>query len=264
MQHEMKMFGVVLKVVLVSMAVALCVLVPGPAPAEAQTTAPDRIDGVRFGDHGTFERAVTDTSTAGINPGSALPFTYSYRNGDWVVRVNLPTAGDTLTTDGAGLGRAISRYHVVRAPGTSGSLFVDFHLTGAAKSVKVYKLDNPGRIVVDVTPGGTALFPRPRIAANAVALTPRAGKLVGPGTFAVNGYARPFEARGAWRLRDASGRVVRQGAYSTNDWTEAWGFYAFSVAYPASLAGTPGWIEVGEFSPKDGLFRGVSVPVRFG
>jgi Immunoglobulin-like domain of bacterial spore germination len=239
----------------------LMVFALGASPAQATVT--DTLQNVRFGDHASFERAVIDLGHDGI-PGQVAPtFSSSYRNGDWIARVKLPAVTATSKTDGAGLGRAISRYYVVRSPGTAGSLFVDFHLTGAARSINMFKLDNPARIVIDVTPGGTTLFPRPALGARTVVTKPRAGNLVGPATFTVTGYGRPFEASGAWRIKDEGGSVVRQGTYTTNDWSVSWGSFKFSASYPARLSGCNGTLQVGEFSPKDGTFEGVSVPLKF-
>jgi Immunoglobulin-like domain of bacterial spore germination len=240
----------------------LMVFALGATPAQA-TVETDTVQNVRFGDHVTFERAVIDLGHDGI-PGQFAPtFSSSYRSGDWIVRINLPTVTATSKTDGTGLGRAISKYYVVRSPGATKSLFVDFHLTGAASSVNVFKLDNPARIVIDVSPGGTALFPKPAAGAGTVVTKSRASDLVGPGTFTVRGYGRPFEASGAWRVKDASGSVVRQGTYTTNDWSVTWGSFKFSASYPASLSDGKGTLQVGEFSPKDGTFKKVSIPLKF-
>ncbi|HET7478741.1 MAG TPA: Gmad2 immunoglobulin-like domain-containing protein [Rubrobacteraceae bacterium] len=247
---------------LASLAVlALAMLMAGAAPAQA--TVPDTIQNVRFGDHTTFERAVIDLGHGGV-PGQVAPtFSSSYRQGDWIVRVDLLSVTATARTDGSGLGRAISKYYVVRSRSSTGNMFVDFHLTGAAKSVNVFKLDNPARIVVDVTPGGTTLFPRPVTGASTVVTRPRTDMLVGPDTFIVSGYGRPFEASGVWRIKNASGTVVRRGTYTTSDWAATWGAYKFSAGYPSSLSGHSGTLQVGELSPKDGSFMGVSVPLRF-
>ncbi len=245
------------------LAVAAVQVVLTVDSASAQSTSlTDSISDVRFGDHGTFERAVLDISTAASSP-LAPPFSWSYKDGDRIVRVKLPTVGDTIKTDGGGLGKTISKYYVVRNPDNTGSLYVDFHLKEAAASVNVFKLDNPGRVIVDVTPGGTALYPKPATSSIAVITQPRANKLVGSGTFTVKGYARPLEAQGDWRVKNSSGQVVSQGVYTTNDWTAAWGAYSFLASYPASLGGQRGKLEVGELSPHDGSFAGASVPVKF-
>lgn len=239
----------------------LAMLVAGAAPAQA--AVPDAIQNVRFGDHTTFERAVIDLGHGGAPAQSAPTFSSSYRQGDWIVRVNLPSVTGTVRTDGSGLGRAISKYYVVRSRSSAGSLFVDFHLTGAAKSVNVFEMDNPARIVVDVTPGGTTLSPRPVTGASTVVTRPRADNLVGPDAFTVSGYGRPFEASGVWRIKNASGAVVSRGIYTTSDWMMTWGAYKFSGSYPSSLSGHKGTLQVGDLSPKDGSFRGVSAPLRF-
>ena len=138
-----------------------------------------------------------------------------------------------------------------------------FHLTGAASRVNVFRLNHPARIVVDISRGGTAMYAKPTIGANTAILTPRAGRTVGPRTLIVKGYGRPFEGRGTWRVVDTSGKVVRQGTYTTSDWATTWGAFAFIAAYPERLARTEGTLEVGQYSPTDGDFQGASLPLSF-
>lgn len=234
----------------------------GAAPAQA-TTKTDTVQKVVFRDHGTFERAII-TLGHGSVPGDYAPdFSPSYRNGDSIAGIKLPSVTSSYKTDGAGLSHAISRYYVVRSLGTSRGLFVDFHLKRAARSVNVYKLDNPARIVIDVTPGGKTLFPRPATGVRTVVTRTRTRNVAGLGNFLVTGYGRPPEARGAWRIKNADGRVIKRGAYKTSDWTAAWGYFKFSANYPPSLSGKKGTLQVGELSAKDGRFRGVSVPLKF-
>ena len=242
-------------------ALVLAAFVAGLASAGATTTQPDTVRDVRFGDHMSYERAVIDLGSRRARGELAPRYRSSYRDGDWIVRVDLPTIRHTLTTDGSGLGRAISRYHVVRT--LRGNLRVYFHLKGAASSVDVFKLNHPARVVIDVRPGGEALYAKPAFGANTVILNPRSEKWVGPGMFIVKGYGRPFEEQGTWRVLNASGKVVRQGTYTTSDWANTWGAFAFSVAYPERLAGTEGTIEVGQHSPRDGGFEGATVPLNF-
>lgn len=246
-------FGYVVVLVLV-------IIVAGLAPAGA-ITVPDTVRGVRFGDHISYERAVVDLGSRREATDLAPTYRLSYRGGDWVMRLDLPTTKHTLTTGGSGLGRAISRYHVVRIE--AGSLSVYFHLTGAADSVDVFRLNHPARVVVDISPDDTVEYVKPTIGANTVVLRPRAGRLVGPGAFTVKGYGRPFEGQGAWRIRDASGRLVEQGNYTTSDWATTWGTFGFTASYPRRLAGLEGELEVGQYSSRDGGFEGVTLPLRF-
>ncbi|HET7478818.1 MAG TPA: Gmad2 immunoglobulin-like domain-containing protein [Rubrobacteraceae bacterium] len=232
--------------------------VMGPAGA---ATASDTLQDVRFGDHGTYERAVLDLGWDHA-PGDVAPvYTWRYRNGDWIVRINLPAVESTLKTDGPALGLGISRYYVVRR--ADDTLAVDLRLRKPAGTVKVFSLDHPARVVVDVRPGGLPLYPEPAECKTAVITAPRLSYLVGPDTFKVSGYGRPFEAQGVWRLKNSAGRVVRQGAYTTNDWDSAWGSFGFEVTYPSTLAGHTGMLQVGDYSPEDGHFRGASVALRF-
>jgi hypothetical protein len=249
--------------VFVASAVLILVLAgPSAVPAAAQTAVADTLLDVRFGDHGSFERAVLDLG-GGDGPSEFVPY-YTWRRiqGGTVVRVQLPTVDSTKKTDGKGLGIGISRYYAVRAADRR-HIFVDLHLDGSAGSVFVYYLNDPARIVVDVPTGANNPYPAAKFGKKAVVTRPRDGFVVGPGALAVNGYARPFEARGDWRIKNSSGRVVREGSYTTTDWSGTWGSFAFTARYPASLGGQRGRLEVGERSARDGKFEGVSVPLVF-
>lgn len=243
-------------------ALLLALTGPASAPAAAQTAVADTLLDVRFGDHGTFERAVLDLG-GDDGPSELVPF-YTWRRvqGGTVVRVRLPTVTATETTDGKGLGKGVSRYYAVRAADRE-HLFVDLHLDGSAGAVSVYYLNDPARVVIDVPTGASNPYPAAKFGEKAVITRPRDGFAVGPGAFAVNGYARPFEARGDWRIKNAAGKVVREGSYTTTDWSGTWGRYAFTARYPASLSGQRGKLEVGERSARDGRFVGVSVPLEF-
>jgi hypothetical protein len=235
-------------------------LLIGTVPAGA-VAVPDTVGDVRFEDRSAFERAIIDLR--GENgPTDAVPeYAWQHTNGDWIVRINLPTAKSTLTTDGSGLGVGVSRYYVVR--GADGSLAVYLRLSKPAGPVKVFARDHPSRIVVDVRPKGLPLYPEPAEGKEVVVVHPRLAYLVGPGAFMVRGYGRPFEARGAWRLKDQAGRIVRRGTYTTNDWASTWGTFAFEATYPNRLAGKTGTLQVGQYLPADGRFRGTTVPLRF-
>lgn len=230
-----------------------------PTARTAEAAPAGGVTDIRFGDHVTHERAVLDFRASPT--GEPPRVSWNYREGDTVVRVRLPETRAAATTGGRGLGRAISHYRVVRAK--PGWLYVDLHLTGAARSVNVFTLDAPGRIVVDVVPGGTQLFASPAHANGVYVMTPRPGAAVGPGGIRVGGYARPFEGSGVWRLRDSEGRIISHGVYTTTDWTSAWGAYGFRAHYPPVLSGERGTLEVGSHSARNGSFSGVSMPLRF-
>jgi hypothetical protein len=241
------------------MLVALSLM--GTAAAQGVGTA-DTVRDVRFGDHGSFERAVVDLG-AGEFPADFAPnYRWAYTDGGTILRLVLPTVSSTLTTDGFGLDEAISRYYVVRSLGGN-RMSVEFHLTDAAGPATVFYLNDPARIVVDVPTSGQNFYPEPALGETVVVKQPRAGYTVGPGIFTVTGYARPFEAQGSWRVKDVFGNVVREGQYLTSDWATTWGRFAFTADYPAYLDGMSGTLEVGEYSARDGSFRGVAVPLAF-
>ncbi len=231
--------------------------------ASAQAVGPaDTVRDVRFGDHGSFERAVIDLGYSDAPADFAPEYRWTTNGSGTIVRVTLPTADATFTTDGFGLGEGISRYYVVRSLNGQ-RLAVEFHLTGSAGTPEVFFLNYPGRIVMDVPTTGQNLYPKPVVGENVVLKQPRAGYTVGPDIFTVTGYARPFEAQGTWRIKDAYGNIAREGTYLTSDWATTWGRFAFSADYPTYLGGQGGTLELGEYSARDGSFVGASVPITF-
>ena len=233
-----------------------------PATAQQSTGSADTILDVRFGDHVTYERAVIDLGIDEL-PSETVPY-YSWTalDGRTVLHVHLPSVNSTKTTDGEGLGMAFRSYYVTRAE-TGGHLDVDLQLTNDAGPANVFYLNNPARIVVDVPLSGDNAYPKATYGDSTVITQPRAGYTVGPDMLTVVGYGRPFEATGTWRIKDSEGSVVREGSYTTTDWAETWGNYAFSAEYPDSMSGKRGTLEVGSLSAKDGSFDGVSVPLEF-
>lgn len=250
------------RLLLILSIAALTAFVAGPAAARQSTGQADTLLDVRFGDHVTYERAVIDLGRDEI-PSDFVPY-YSWTrlDGGAILHVHLPSVTSTKTTDGKGLGMAFSRYYVTRAE-RSGHLDVDFQLTDAAGSANVFYLNYPARIVVDVPLNGGNSFPKATYGSSTVVTQPRAGSTVGPDKLSASGYGRPFEARGVWRIKNASGEIVNKGSYPTTDWSATWGRYSFTAKYPDSMSGKQGTLEVGELSAKDGSFKGVSVPLSF-
>jgi hypothetical protein len=144
-------------------------------------------------------------------------------------------------------------------------------------------LTQPARVVIDVKPAptGTGLDVSANRASSTVVL-PIQVDVAGPGVtppIVVQGWARPFEATGVAVLRrpgeePGSGERVEatftgtdfagtmtdsQYPFMTNDYTDAWGAFTFTIA-----ALDPGSYElfVGEFSMEDGSERGVYLDFR--
>lgn len=242
-------------------ATLVALLSMGTAVAQTSGTA-DTIRDVRFGSHAGFERAVVDLGSGELPADFAPNYRWTYTDGGSILRLVLPTVSSTLTTDGVGLGEAVSRYYAVRSLGGN-RMSVEFHLTEAAGPATVFYLNDPARIVIDVPTTGQNAYPDPAVGDKVVVKQPRADYTVGPGIFTVTGYARPFEAQGSWRVKDVFGNVVREGTYLTSDWAATWGRFAFTADYPPYLGGMSGTLEVGEYSARDGSFEGVSVPLVF-
>jgi hypothetical protein len=158
----------------------------------------------------------------------------------------------------------------------AGGLEVRIHFP-ANRRIAVSFLDGPARIVIDArsAPTGTGLDPTPVVSERFALPRPVQIDVNGPGVaapIAVTVYGRPFEAQGSVEVRTVgampgSGTPVEVGfdgdfgattastyAYSTTDWTEAWGIGSFTIT---SIP--PGEYElfVGEYSPEDGSPVGV-------
>ena len=231
--------------------------------ASAEPMVADTLKDVRFGDHGTYERMVLDLGSSSAPADYAPYYSWARVAGGTVIRIQLPTVDSTLKTDGEGLGKGIARYYVVREKSGNG-MFVDVHLADTAGPVNVFYLNYPSRIVIDVPTGGSLNpYPEAAFGKNVVLMQPRAGYAVGPDIFTVEGYGRPFEGSGSWRLKDSTGAVVDQGSYETSDWSETWGRFSFSLNYPGFLGGSSGTLEMGRYSARNGGFEGVSVPLEF-
>lgn len=240
-------------------AVSAAMIAAQPAARTAEAAPTDGITDVRVGDHITYERAVLDFENSPT--GEPPAFSWNYKAGDTVVRLRLPETRATDITNGPALGRAISHYNVVRAK--PGWLYVDLHLTGAARYVNIFTLDDPGRIVIDVTPSGVQRYMGPIHDNETFVMAPRPWSWVGPDKLRVVGYGRSFEASGVWRIKDYRGQIVSRGTYTTADWATTWGSYVFQADYPAAMSGQWGTLEMGAASARDGSFDGVSVPLIF-
>ncbi len=133
-------------------------------------------------------------------------------------------------------------------------LYVDLHLAGEAEAA-VFVLGDPGRVVVDLRPGGG---PVPAPAATndfTVLLTPRDGDSTSY-PFTVRGYARHFEANVVVRFERAGEPVGDEFITSATDWVDAWG--EFELTLDEGPVGRV-HLHAGEYSAADGTWDGASV-----
>jgi hypothetical protein len=131
---------------------------------------------------------------------------------------------------------------------------------------RVALLNNPDRIIVDI--GGFARSISDTVAVYSPApIQPVVGASLGSGPsvsrqFIMSGLSRTFEATTAWRVVDATRRVLASGTTTASRGTSAvWGTYQAAVQLPASVSGNV-TLEVYWASPRDGADTGlVQVPL---
>ena len=168
----------------------------------------DAILGIRFGEHGDYERLVMDLGV-GEEPAGEVPRWSLHRTpGDGLLRVDLPSTRTTAVSDGKLGGSETSildGFHVVRAP--DDGLFVDV-LAGEDFEYRTMELENPGRLVIDFRAAdGELEIPSPEAAFNTVLVEPRSGTHI-EDVLTVSGYSRNPEAMNTVILEGAEGKVL--------------------------------------------------------
>jgi Immunoglobulin-like domain of bacterial spore germination len=101
----------------------------------------------------------------------------------------------------------------------------------------------------------------PTSSGDILVLDPGPGQLVKSG-FTVDGYARLFEAAGAWELKNVAGQVIASGTFMAVSGTSStFAHYAFIVAFMTTVS-LPATLTVFSTSPKDGArINVVNVPL---
>ena len=217
----------------------------------------DGILGIRFGAHEGYERVVVDLGEGSGRAAAVPEWRLESPEGDGLLRVSVPSAEATATSDGELGGGLVERYYVVRAP--DGGMFVDF-FAREAFVYRVVELSDPARLAVDFRPTGYPLaVPLPARGGNTVLVRPRDGERVGD-PFTISGYSRTFEASNSISLFGPSGEVLAQKTATGNDWSETWGYFETSLQRPAALA-RGATLQVGAYGARDGTFEGVEIKV---
>lgn len=207
--------------------------------------ASTNVAAVRFAASRDTERIVI-----ALGPGGAGHVGAEFLRDLGIVRIHLTSATSTAVTDTVLNGRLAGPVYVVRAPDRS--LYVDIHLWTPVFA-RALVLDAPGRVVVDVTPGGPPL-PQPATRArNVVVLLPRSG----PATYPVHvfGYARTFEAN-VIAYVEHPGPPPAVVTTMAADWSETWGEFSLVIPRGAPGAAT---LFVGEHSAATGEPVGVRI-----
>lgn len=220
--------------------------------------AADSIRDVRFGSHGSYERAVIDFTLNGAAASHVPRWKLSSPTGEGYSRISFPGLKDTSVTDGSFGGSIMDDYYVVRAP--EGGFFMDLFAKGAFQ-YRVFALSDPGRLVVDYRPASVNLsYPLPVRSEKVVVMQPRKGeKITSP--LRVSGYSRFFEGSTTMILKKSQGgNILARKTVEANDWSKTWGYFQGTLSFP-SFSGRA-ILEVGTQSPKNGAFEGVKIPVK--
>jgi Immunoglobulin-like domain of bacterial spore germination len=219
----------------------------------------DTVLGVRYGDHGYYERAVIDLGT-GREPADAVPgWTLESPEGEGLLRVYLPSVTATYVSDGTFGEGLLGSFYVVRAP--DGGVFVDY-FARKAFLYRVLELQDPARLVVDFEPTGEALkAPLPAQGGNTVLLEPSPKALISD-PLTVSGYSRNPEATNTIILTGPHRKVLMRRTVRSNDWSHTWGYFEATLDLPPFSG--KGTLKVGTGNARDGSFEGVEIPVRTG
>lgn len=134
-------------------------------------------------------------------------------------------------------------------------VYVDLHLAEEAAAYAAV-LEEPGRVLVDLRPGGAPIPPPAVLGQRVVVLEPRQGVQTYPLT--VTGYARTFEATVLARI-EHQGEEIDESFTTATAWADTWGHY--SITFGGGPSG-PVEVHVGEYSARDGTWEGVVVEVE--
>lgn len=229
----------------------------GHVPVETAASGDAReISHLRWERHDGCERFVIDLAGEDGAPAtSAGNVDAEVLRGLGVVRIHLRDVErvDPDATDARFDGALARAAYAVWSPDGRWT-YVDLHLADAAEA-HVLLLGEPGRVVVDLRPGGGALPAPPATTRRVVVLEPRPGRASYPLT--VTGYARTFEANVVARLE--APEAVRDTFTTATAWVDAWGHY--SMTFHDGPTGTVE-LHVGEHSARDGTWEGAVVELE--
>lgn len=229
----------------------------GMYPVESsQTGDAHTISALRWEEHDGCERFVIDFITEDGNPAFGVgEITAEVRRDLGVVRINLPSVErvDTGATD-ADFDGLVDAAYVVRSE-EGRWLYVDLHLAEEAE-VHIAVIEEPGRVFVDLRPGGPPIPPPAAAENHIVVLEPRTEEVTYP--FDITGYARTFEANVVARI-EREGEEILETFTTATSWVDAWGYYSITIDNGPS---GPIVLHVGEYSARDGTWSGVRLSLE--
>lgn len=161
----------------------------------------------------------------------------------------------TAITDQLVQSALVERLYVARK--FDRTLFIDFHLTGAAVA-RISVGNSPGQLLVQLEAGGDSYPAAPAIADNIVLISPVEGAVDNP--VVLTGYSRNFEANTVGRITQGE-NVLAEGFTTAADWLETWGEFSLELNATGS-GGADLSLFAGEQSAQDGSDRGVVVTIQ--
>lgn len=184
------------------------------------------VGGIRWEDHGTCERVVVDfVDDAGGPAGLPASAQASFFDGRRIIRVRMTPEVTVSALADVEMGMSLAeRGYVVR--GLDGGLFVDIHLGGAA-TARAFTLEEPGRIVIDLQPGGQPVETAPDHNDTMVVTTPRPGDATND-PISIAGYARTRD--GQVNVTGSMGRAVHvESSTNAAAWVDTWGEFMLQL-----------------------------------
>lgn len=228
----------------------------GAATEPDASAAPRQIAGLRWERHDGCERFVMDLAgqEGGPTAGGTVGDVRAELLRDLgVLRVSLRGVQGVHTnaTDARFDGPLARSAYVVKPPDGQGT-YLDLHL-GEPAEAHLLVLSSPGRVVVDLRPGGGPIGSAAAMTRRVVVLKPAPGPARYPLT--VTGYARTFEANVVARL-ERSGTDVHESFTTATAWVDAWGHFSLTIADGPH---GPARLHMGEYSARDGTWEGAAI-----
>lgn len=207
---------------------------------------------IELSEHQGCERLLITLADAGGNPAAGVPPVQAHLDEETgLLRITFDDRVRTTSITDLESSGLVERVYVVR--GLDGRMFVDVHLASFA-AARVRAGESPGQLVVDLRPEGGTPARQPAVSQFVVVTRPLAGSVAYP--LEVTGYSRTFEANVLGWLVDPQGVETGYVITSAADYIEMWGEFRLRIDEGPD---GPAVLMVGDFEPRDGEFKGVTI-----
>jgi hypothetical protein len=222
------------------------------ARVASESSDAEQIGSITWATTPECERFTVDFVTAQAAPATSAPeVTAEWIRSAGVLRVSLDLE-TTSITDQLVQSNLVDRVYVPRR--ADRTLFVDFHLLAPALA-RVSTSSSPGRVLVELSPGGNEYPGLAAFAQNVVVIAPTTGPVEVP--VEISGYSRNFEANTIARITQGA-TVLAEDFTTAADWVETWGEYSLTLDPDAAGLAV---LFVGEQSAQDGSDRGLEIDI---